>query len=295
MLVDLVRIQTRDGVALDGALQRPAETSPRLAPLDAAILVHGTGSNFYQSTLLELLADRFAAAGVAALRVNTRGHDGISTAVTQRGGRRLGAAFETVDDCRHDLAGWLAFARSRVGPRVGVMGHSLGAVKTLFAAAHESEFDPSLIVAVSPPRLSYSAFRASSRRDEFLQTFERAQGLVDAGQPNALIEVDIPLPMIISAAGYVDKYGPDERIDFTPLVERIACPILFVFGGSEVGSNVAFQGLPTTLRSLRPSRYGREVAEIAEADHFYSGKRTELCDLIFDRLEPLVNRDRPIG
>ena len=67
MLVDLVRIQTPDGYTLDGALQRP--TSPARLPLDAVILIHGTGSNFYQSTMLEFLAERFRAQGVATLRV----------------------------------------------------------------------------------------------------------------------------------------------------------------------------------------------------------------------------------
>src|SRR5205814_603670 len=104
----------------------------------------------------------------AVLRVNTRGHDGISTALGARGGVRLGAAFETVDDCRHDLAAWLDWARANVGPRVGLLGHSLGAVKCLYAAAQEPRLAPQRIIAVSPPRLSYSWFCASPQAAEFL-------------------------------------------------------------------------------------------------------------------------------
>ena len=56
---------------------------------------------------------------------------------TARGGLRLGAAYETVDDCRFDLLAWVAWLRQHVGPRVALAGHSLGAVKCLYAAAHD--------------------------------------------------------------------------------------------------------------------------------------------------------------
>src|SRR5689334_13558902 len=97
--------------------------------LDAVCFVHGTGGKFYSSSMFDVFAEKLLSLGCPVLRVNTRGHDGISTAVTSRGGVRLGAAFETVDDCRDDLAAWLEWMRSHIGPRVALLGHSLGAVK----------------------------------------------------------------------------------------------------------------------------------------------------------------------
>ena len=131
MLVDLVQVTTRDGVRLDGMFQ--AASGQAALGVDGWVFVHGTGGNFYGSTLFDALAARFLELGGAVLRVNTRGHDGISTAVTERGGRRLGAAYEVVDDCRHDVAAWLGWLRQHAGPRVGLVGHSLGAVKALYA------------------------------------------------------------------------------------------------------------------------------------------------------------------
>src|SRR5688572_29710684 len=101
MLVDLVQTTTRDGVRLDGAFLAPPPDAHAAPALDALCLVHGTGGNFYSSTLFDDLAGPLLALGCAVLRVNTCGHDGISTAVTVRGGKRLGAAYEVVDDCRH--------------------------------------------------------------------------------------------------------------------------------------------------------------------------------------------------
>jgi len=275
MLVDLVRVQTPDGCTLDGALQRPT-VAGKSVPLDAVIVVHGTGSNFYQSTFLEFLADKFLSLGIAALRVNTRGHDGVSTAVTSRGGLRLGAAYEAVDDCRHDLAGWLTFAKAQVGPRVAFMGHSLGAVKCVYAAAHMGGQDVAAVIGLSPPRLSYERFCQKATRDEFLKVYRQAEALVQAGQGETLIEATIPMRMLISAAGFIDKYGPNERFNFLPLMSRLFCPSLFLYGSQEVESNVAFQGLPNEFAALTTLGEQRGFEVIEGADHFYSGAREQV-------------------
>ncbi len=278
MLVDLIRVQTADGIALDGIFQ-PSDV-PGHPTLDAVCLIHGTGSNFYQSSLLEFLAERFLAEGIAVARVNTRGHDGISTAVTNRGGQRLGAAYEIVDDCRHDLLAWTEWLRQKVGSRVGLLGHSLGAVKCLYAAVHEPLLNPHLILAVSPPRLSYSGFCQGPRREEFLEAFHRAEALIQQGQPQALIEVKIPLPLIIAAAGFVEKYGPDERYNFVSLVRRLRCPTWFTFGSQEVADNVAFRGLPDEIEQQRGNRAPVNVLTIPGGDHFYTGVRPALWDQV---------------
>jgi dienelactone hydrolase len=276
VIVDLVQTTTRDGLRLDGTFQA-ASSAPALA-LDALCLVHGTGGNFYGSALFDALAERMQALGVGILRVNTRGHDGISTAQTARGGRRQGAAYELLDECRHDLAAWLDWLRGRAGPRVGLLGHSSGAVKALYATAHESQLAPACVVAVSPPRLSYSAFCASPNGPAFLETYAEAERLIRAGTPGALMEVKLPLPYVITAAGYVEKYGPDERYNYLRFVGGLPCPVLVTLGSVEVADNMAFAGAPEELARLA-GRYPRLRAEvIAGADHFYTGQRETLAD-----------------
>lgn len=274
MLVDLIQVTTRDGYRLDGAFQAAA-TAPEL-PVDAFCLVHGTGGNFYTSSLFDAFAQRLLALGCAVLRVNTRGHDGISTASTDRGGRRQGAAYEIADECRHDLRAWLEWLRQNAGPRVGLLGHSFGAVKCLYALAHEPDLGCAGVVAVSPPRLSYSTFCVSSHGQEFLDTHHRAEALMQQGQPTALLDIAQPLPYVISAAGYVEKYGPDERYNFLRFVAQVPCPVLVTFGSKELETNMAFQGVPEALRGSA-AKHGRlEVETIEGGDHFYTGVRAEV-------------------
>lgn len=275
MLVDLVQITTRDGVRLDGMYQRPAVDKPA-AGIDAFCLVHGTGGNFYSSTLFDALAERLRGLGCGVLRVNTRGHDGISTAALATGGRRLGAAFEAVDECRHDLAGWVDWLRQQAGARVGLIGHSLGAVKCLYAAAHET-LPVAGIAAVSPPRLSYSWFCSSAEGPTFLEDFGRAEQLVAAGQAGALLEVRLPLPLAIAAGGYVEKYGPDERYNYLKFVTGVPCPVLVTLGSKEVAGNMAFRNTPEELTALRGRQPRLRVAVIDGADHFYTGVRGALA------------------
>jgi pimeloyl-ACP methyl ester carboxylesterase len=275
MLVDLVQTTTRDGVRLDGMYQAPSISPAPALGIDACGFLHGTGGNFYSSTLFDRFAERFLELGCGVLRVNTRGHDLVSTASTARGGRRQGAAYEVMDECQHDIAAWLDWLRQRAGPRVALLGHSAGAVKALYALAQEPQAGATCLIALSPPRLSYSWFCSSPQGPEFLKTFTLAEHHVQAGQPATLLDVKLPLPYVITAAGYVEKYGPDERYNLLRFAASIPCPALITLGSVEVAGNMAFQGLPEALTELAGRHRQLRVEVIAGADHFYTGVRTE--------------------
>jgi alpha/beta superfamily hydrolase len=274
LLVDLIQTTTRDGVRLDGMFQQ-APSIPG-SPVDAACFVHGTGGNFYSSTLFDFLGQQFLGTGCSVLRVNTRGHDGISTAVTERGGRRLGAAYEVVDDCRHDLAAWVEWLMRRDYQRIALIGHSLGAVKSIYALAHEPNPVVACVIALSPPRLSYSCFCECDPQGPFLDSFRQAETMVDVGHPGHLLEVTVPLPMAITAAGYVEKYGPEERYNFLRHVAGVGCPLLITLGSVEMANNMAFRGSVEALQSVTPRPRQMTVETVAGADHFYTGVREEL-------------------
>lgn len=278
MLVDLVQVQTRDGVRLDGMLQVPEAAKSSLRA-EAFCFIHGTGGNFYGSTLFDEIAGRLLSQGAAVLRVNTRGHDGISTAMLRQGGRRQGAAYEVVDDCRLDLAAWLDWLRERF-ERIALIGHSSGAVKCLYSVAHEPSIQPACVIGLSPPRLSYSWFCSSPEAQDFLATYRKAEELVQGGQPAALMDVKLPLPFVITAAGFVEKYGPDERYNFLRFVKSVRCPTLVTFGSVEVANNMAFRQAPEELKEVAKNRSNLTTAVVADADHFYSGVREQLLGIL---------------
>lgn len=281
MQVELVRVQTPDGVRLDGGLvpagvQSPSSSPASSLPLDALLLLHGTGSNFYGSSLLvEVAREASSVWGLNVLLANTRGHDIVYAAATADGRRLLGAAYEAMDDCRHDIAAWIDLLAERGMGRIALAGHSLGALKTIYSQAVEPRAEVKCVICLSPPRLAYSLFKESPRSSGFLEELARAQQLVDKGRGDALMEVRFPIPYVVTAASYVDKYGPGEHYDLLKFVARVPQPLLFTYGSSELGG-MAFRGVPEQVEAVGQAGGNVQVAVVAGADHNYSGTRGEL-------------------
>src|SRR5262249_32988715 len=57
VLVDLIRVTTRDGCVLDGVLL--SATAPKKVDVDGVCFVHGTGGNFYSSSMLDTFGQKF--------------------------------------------------------------------------------------------------------------------------------------------------------------------------------------------------------------------------------------------
>lgn len=271
MHCELVQTQTPDLARLHGALLHPL--LPRCLNLDAAILLHGLAGNFYSSRLLQTLARQLQELGLHVLQANTRGHDGLNW--TSVGGRTeaQGAAFETVDHCRHDIAGWADFLVARGCQRIALVGHSLGSIKALYAQAYQPHSAVQCIGALSASRLNYDRFLASSSQAKFKRWIELAEQHVHHEKGRQLMLVDFPFPTFIAAEAYLDKYGPNSRYDWTRFIQKIEVPILLTFGAREVETNVAFEGILTDVEQLQASCRRLQSRVILDADHFYVGRR----------------------
>jgi alpha/beta superfamily hydrolase len=109
--------------------------------------------------------------------------------------------------------------------------------------------------------------------------------LVKEGNGETLISVEFPLPIIIAAETYLDKYGPGERYNILRFFDRITVPLLFVFGAGELEeAGPAFADLPSAIRSSRRSDQAVEVVAITDADHFYRDKQAQLAARILQWL-----------
>lgn len=279
MHAELVRTTTGDELRLDGALFSPR--SAAACRLDALVMLHGVGGNFYGGTLFEDLAFRLLDLGVTVLRVNTRGHDAVSWASTPAGPSRQGAAYEVVDHCRHDIRAWIDLLEQRGHHRVGLLGHSLGAVKAIYAQANDPHPAVRCVVALSPPRLSHAAFQNAPQSSTFFEAFSQARQLIQAGQPEGLFQARFPVPQIVSAASYLDKYGPEERYNVLRFLDRVRCPLLVVYGQTELKrGGIALAGMDETVKAAAGQAQELQTEAIAGADHFYTGVYESLGDSV---------------
>lgn len=291
MHVELVRTVTSDGLRLDGALASPTDEPTDQPPTNrpAALLLHGVAGNFYSSSTFESVIPKLRALGLAVLSVNTRGRDSVFGASLGNVRRRLGAAYETVDDCRLDIAAWVKFLASRGYSSTVLIGHSLGAIKAVYGLAHEKWPEVRALVAVSGPRLSCAAFQNSpDSSGPFFDSLGTAERMVKEGRGDELFNSKFPFPLLITAAGYIDKYGPAERYNILRFAHDVPCPALFLYGSKELaGGGIAFDGLPEALAAL-PSRERRSVAVIDGADHVYTGVGEQLAAAIAHWLAPAI-------
>jgi pimeloyl-ACP methyl ester carboxylesterase len=281
MQIELEHVQTEDGITLHGALRRPASVTELASGADLVIMHHGVGGNFYNPHFFDPMADCLLQSGSAVLRVNNRGHD---LAYNSPAGR-LGAAFESVDDCRKDWKAWLDHATSLGFERIALWGHSLGAVKTIYFLATGEDSRVPWAIATSPPQFSYSDYVARPDGHLFLAYFDKAKQLVAEGQPDAVFPVTIPTTVLLAAKTYLDKYGPEERFDIVNHLPNVRVPILVTIGtkegtGPESPDRFSFLGLADQIQRLADQQDNLSFAHIDGADHFYTGVTDQLWSTI---------------
>ena len=228
MLVDLIRLTAADEMELDGAFFEPSPDAKPDGPVDAVLCIHGSGRNFYTPATANMAND-LRNRGYAALTLNTRGHDTVW--VDRQTGVAEGNAYEILDTGRQDLRAGIDYLASRGYRRIGILGHSMGAVKVAYYAATENDDRVAAVVPVSPVRLSCSYYLESADAEEFRGNLETADRMEAEGRALNLFYVDFPIKEMFSAAAYLDKHGPLERYNIIQHAPNIHVP-LFVLSGS---------------------------------------------------------------
>jgi pimeloyl-ACP methyl ester carboxylesterase len=268
---ELCSFKTTDNERLHGLLFTPPGESSDLALL----LVHGVAMNFYLPPLVTF-GQQLAERRYHCFVINTRGHDWITRAgnLTQFGG----SAYENIEDCLLDLDGALDYLKEQGYRRFILLGHSLGAIKSIIYQGTRQRADVAAIVSCSAPKQFYS--ERIARQPGFRETIEHAETMVAANKGEELLSIAVgATPGIFSARTHLNKYGKDDRNDCRPYAKRIGCPLLAIAGSAE----------PKFFHE-----YAQEIAAAARANgtykvidganHFYNKHALEIVQLIYEWL-----------
>ena len=201
--VSLVRVRTRDGVWLDGVI-----AEPRRRRNAALVWVHGLGSAFASGQpLIRELSTRLNAAGIAYLKLNTRGHDTVA-----RGGKRLaGAAFERFGESAEDIRAMITLARRAGYDKVILAGHSTGANKVLHYAGRVRDRRVSGLILLGPISDIAGESKQIGRRE--LRRRVAVAERIARRDPQALVPRTFGF---WSARRYLSLYRPGEAEDVFP-------------------------------------------------------------------------------
>jgi pimeloyl-ACP methyl ester carboxylesterase len=277
---ELVTTQTGDNVRLNGFFLERRQTP--LTAVDGAVVMHGLAGNFYGSALLLNLARQLADSGISAVVGNSRGHDLLNLTIRSGRSQTNGASVEDVAEGPADLLGWVDFLHRRQCERVLLVGHSLGAIKSLLTVAGSLPEHVVGVAALSPTRLNHDQFAQSRSGPLFLQTLADARQLCEQGKSQELLRIQFPFPTLMAAQAYLDKYGPGNRFDWLGWVDQIRLPTLVLFGELELEENPAFEGLRAELVQKLAGHPSIEWQEVPRADHFYSATVLVAAERLLD-------------
>ena len=274
--VSLVRIATRDGVWLDGAV-----AEPRGRRRAALVWVHGLGSVFSSGQpLTRALSTRLNAEGVAFFKLNNRGHD----VVAGRGRLLAGAAFERFGQSVEDIRTMIAFARRCGYRRVVLAGHSTGANKVLYYAARARDRRVAGIILLGP----VSDVAAEAKRVGARELGRR----VTIAQRIARRDPDGLVPRawgFWSARRYISLYRPGEVEDVFPYYRANARWTAFravrLRVAAILGSRDEFLDRPAqeAIESFRRNAIRARSFTglvVPRARHGFQGHERELADLV---------------
>ena len=264
---EICAFKTADNERLHGALLTAPEAQSDLA----LVLVHGVAMNFYLPPMFAF-GQELSQRGFRSFVINTRGHDWISRAgnLTKFGG----SAYENLEDCLADLDGALDFLKQRRYRRFVLIGHSLGAIKSIIYQGTRQRDDVVGIVSCSAPKQFYS--ERIARQPQFRELIERAEAMVADGRGEELMSISVgATPGIFSARSHLNKYGKDDRNDCRPYAKLIGCPLLATVGSAEPPFFHEY-----AQEIVDATGNGSTYRRVEGASHFYNRHTAEIVEII---------------
>ena len=259
--VDLVRLQTEDGVRLTGILRQP-----RVARAKACVvLIHGYSGNFY-SGIMDFLPEALADRGFATLALNMRDHD--------RGPKK-----NRFEENRYDIA--LAVDKMALLGYHSILhdGHGMGTNRVLYYMATTQDPRIKGILLTGPPGNLFEWNISMFGSDTANSVLRQAQDLVAKGKGNQWMLINLgPLGKALYTAYHVVSLrGPKTVSDPYQNIPCIFQPILVVHG---LADRLANPDVADRLRNSATPKTNVTVVKIPGANHRFSNHQEKLVSVV---------------
>jgi pimeloyl-ACP methyl ester carboxylesterase len=262
---ELIKLQTTDGMWLNGILRQPHPKWTKAA----VIMVHGYGGNFY-SGIMSFLPEALTESDFATLALNMRDHDS---------GPKKNRFEENLQDI---AAGVDEMARRRY-KNLFLYGHSMGTNRVLYYLAETQDPRITGMILTGPPgnlfQWNVTAFGLEAASKVLL----RAQELQAAGKGDSWMLIDLgPLGKTLYTANHVVSLrGPATRSDPFTNIAHISRPVLIVHG---LADRLADPSVADHLKNSGPRDNQITVSKIAGANHRFRNHQKELEEVIIQWL-----------
>ena len=269
--IQMVRLQTTDGITLTGVLRQPHTVRNNAG----VVMVHGYSGNFY-SGIMAFLPEALSDSGFATLALNMRDHD--------RGPKK-----NRFEDNRYDIAVAVdEMARLGYNP-IFLFGHSMGTNRVLYYFATTGDSRIKGVFLTGPPGNLFEWNISIFGQEAASQVLAQAQDLVARGKGGEWMLINLgPLGKALYTANHVVSLrGPKTVSDPYKNISQIFKPILIVHGLADRLANP-----DVTDRLLKSAAPGIHVTvvKIPGANHGFSGHPQDLVKAVNQWLIDQTNR-----
>jgi pimeloyl-ACP methyl ester carboxylesterase len=259
--IDLVRLQTADGVRLTGILRQPRSAKVK----SCVVLIHGYGGNFY-SGIMDFLPQALTDRGFTTLVPNMRDHDR-----TPKKNR--------FEETRYDIAAAVDKMAGLGYDSIFLYGHSMGTNRVLYYVAATQDPRIKGILLTGPPGNLFEwnvRVFGSERANSVLR---EAQALVAKGKGDQwmLINLGSLGKALYTANHVVSLRGPESVSDPYKNIARVRQPILVVHG---LNDRLAEPEVADRLRISAPARANVRVVKISGASHQFRNHQKKLLSVL---------------
>ncbi len=305
MRLELVSLESTDGIGLPGLLYRPDHDTDQVA-----VWLHGMGDNavFYKPDQINALAESLTDRGIAFLAFNNRGAHGKKSlryadeALPEEDRRyRGGMYYERISDCVYDIDGAAAFLRHRGFLRLFLIGLSTGANKICAYHVRAKDNPYSRYVLAGPGDDTGLMFKELGEK-KFWAALKYAAAYVSDDPFRTMPKYTGMYPF--SARSAHDILDPDGAYNTFPLYEavhgrigkkplfeeyrRLDRPTLIIYGSDDEytdhvgGSSEAIRVFMRHTSNAMLKKVDSSI--IAGADHSFSGREKDFARQVADWL-----------
>lgn len=248
------------------------------------VFIHGLTGNLFSRA--DIAAELAQAPGTACLLFNNRGHGYVMPLRHASKKARIlgGTAHEVFAESRDDIAGAVAFARSRGARSVVLVGHSTGCQKAVFYLAGRP--DPAVKAAVLLAPLSdYAGIRKEMTPARYRKALAAVRTLARK-DPHALVPPPLS-PTPIDAQRWLSLYTPESLEEVFPYasgrtptaLRKTHAPILALLSSIDKYADRPPEEIARWFTHARPAR-PIQTFVVTSPDHSFTGTARIVADLI---------------
>ena len=282
MSIEVVRFKAKDGINLDGILNKCEDKTNKLL-----IQIHGMTSNCFKQRDRKI-ADKAKEMGIDVFDFNNRGSDVVRYIKNDNVTLLAGMAYEKVEDCYFDIVGAIEFAKSLGYEEFYLQGHSLGSTKVVYTYNKLKEENSNLLNSIKGIVLlslvDITGLISSEANSELINLAE------EKAKKGQLMDL-MPFKSFIhpiSVKSFLQYTKHNEAFDFArygnsddefEVLNKIECPIFMRWGNVNELIKQDASDLATFMNKKINNAY-KNIGYIDGANHSYHGKEEQLAEEI---------------